>query len=269
MVGGLSGSELVFEFPNGTRALDGVDVEILPGELVCVLGPNGSGKSTLQKLFGGVLQPASGQVTLEGRPLKQLKPTERARRIAAVPQVLAALPDADVNGFVLGGRYPHQRAFGRRLSDDRAAVRRALSEVDAAGWGERRVPSLSGGQAQRVLVARALAQEADFLLFDEPTTALDPEHQVRSFELFRRLVDGGRAALIATHELHLAGCFADRILLMQEGRICAAGTPAEVLLPEVLEPVFGAQLYFGGAPQAGGQGTRPLVVPWPRGEGPR
>jgi iron complex transport system ATP-binding protein len=121
-----------------------------------------------------------------------------------------------------------------------------------------------------VLVARALAQEARILLFDEPTASLDPEHQVLVFELIERLVRDGRAALVATHELNLAGRYADRIVLLDEGRVVQSGPPAAVLRPEVLEPVYGANLLYARAP--GGPGDGPggacaLVVPWPRGRG--
>ena len=264
MVGELRATRLEYAYPNGIQALAGLSLSLAPGELVSVLGPNGSGKSTLQKLMCGLLQPSGGEVQLDARALASYSSGELARRIAAVPQVLSALPDADVRSFVMGGRYPHRSAFGKRRQGDAHAVQTALEEVDAADWGERHLRSLSGGQAQRVLVARALAQEADFLLLDEPTAALDPEHQVRTFELFRRLVEGGRAALVATHELHLASCFSDRILLMSEGRAVAMGSPEEVLRLEVLEPVFGSQLHFGGAPGVHAGAPRPIVVPWPR-----
>ena len=161
--------------------------------------------------------------------------------------------------FVLGGRYPHLGLWGRAREGDRAAVDRALAQADAEGWGERRLGELSGGERQRVLVARALAQEARVLLFDEPTASLDPEHQVRVLELIARLTGEGRAALVATHELSLASRYADRIVLLMNGRLVAAGTPGEVLVPEVLGPVYGPHLLFLPGP-----GTdRKLVVPWP------
>jgi iron complex transport system ATP-binding protein len=262
---------LGFAYPGGERALQDVGLELERGELVCVLGPNGSGKSTLLKVLAGLLRAGSGEVRLEGGPIDALRPRERARRIASVPQVLAALPDADVESFVLGGRYPHLGAWGRARSGDHAAVARALEEADAARWRGRNLGELSGGECQRVLVARALAQEAELLLFDEPTSALDPGHQVRLFELIRSLVAEGRGALVATHELALAGCFADRLLLMDGGRVVAAGTPAQVLTPAHLEPTYGKDLHYGEAPvEPGGEhapmgspARRPLVVPWP------
>jgi iron complex transport system ATP-binding protein len=261
MVNALTASGLVHEYPGARRALNGVDLQLQQGELVCILGPNGSGKSTALKILGGVLAPTRGSVEVEGHPLGDLRPSDRAQRIATVPQMLLALPDLRVESFVLGGRYPYLGLFGRHRSGDRAAIRRALEEVDALEWIGRSLSELSGGEHQRVLIARALAQEAGILLFDEPTASLDPEHQVQVFDLIRRLVEGGRASLVATHELSLASRYADRILLFDGGEIRAQGTPSEVLRPEVLEPAFGGQLVFAPSGDASG---RSLVVPWPR-----
>jgi iron complex transport system ATP-binding protein len=266
MVSALAASGLFHEYPGAHRALDGVDLELERGELVCILGPNGSGKSTALKILGGVLEPTRGRVEVEGRALRDLRPTERAKRIATVPQSLLALPDLRVESFVLGGRYPYLGPFGKHRRGDRAAIRSALAEVDALEWIDRGLNELSGGEHQRVLIARALAQEAGILLFDEPTASLDPEHQVLVFDLIRRLVKGGRASLVATHELSLASRYADRILIFDGGKIRAQGTPDEILRPEVLEPAFGAHLVFASSGDASG---RPLVVPWPQGEEPQ
>ena len=231
MVNAVRGHGIVHDYA-GTpplRALDGVDIELAAGELVCVLGPNGSGKSTLLSILGGVLAPTAGTVELDGRPLASLRAQERARTIASVPQVLRALPELSVETFVLGGRYPHLGLWGRARTGDHEAVRRSLAEADAAGWSGRTLSELSGGECQRVLVARALAQEARILLFDEPTASLDPEHQVLVFDLIERLVRDGRAVAVATHELNLTSRYADRVLLLDEGRVVAGGAPADVL----------------------------------------
>jgi iron complex transport system ATP-binding protein len=262
VVSGLEARGLVFDYPGPRRALDGLDLALVPGDLVCLLGPNGSGKSTCLRLFGGVLRATSGTVELDGRALASLRPRARAGAIALVPQALRALPELEVTAFVLGGRYAHLGLFGRARAEDHAAVRAALAEADAADLAGRRLDELSLGQCQRVLIARALAQEAPILLFDEPTAALDPEHQVRTFALIEELVGRGRSALVATHELNLASRFARRIVVLREGRVCATGTAEEVLRREVLEPVYGRDLFFGKGP--GGTG-RPLVVPWPEG----
>jgi iron complex transport system ATP-binding protein len=256
---------LVFEYPGKQRALAGVELALERGELVCLVGPNGSGKSTLLRLCAGLLAPSAGTVELDGRTVHGLEARERARRLAFVPQALRALPDLDARSFVLGGRYAHQTLWSgilaRETRADREAVERALTEADALDLASRRLDELSLGQFQRVRVARALAQEAPLFLFDEPTAALDPEHQVRLFLLIERLVAAGRTALVVTHELSLASRFAQRCLVLSEGRVAAEGAPAAVFRPEVLTSVFGAHLHYGLA----GAG-RPFVVPWPAGE---
>ncbi len=227
-----------FSYPGGVRALAGVDLIARPGEVLVVLGPNGSGKSTLIKLLAGLLVPGRGEVRWEGAPLHDLSSRERARRIAVVPQSLVAVPEVTVATFVAYGRYPYQGPFRRPVPTDRAAVSRALEEADVADLADRPLPSLSGGQRQRALVARALAQEARLLLVDEPTNALDPEHQLQVFELIAGLADHGRAAVVVTHDLNLASQFATRVVLLDEGRKVADGAVGEVLVRDVLEPVY-------------------------------
>jgi iron complex transport system ATP-binding protein len=251
------------EYPGPIRALAGVDFELAAGELVAVIGPNGAGKSSLLRVLAG-LEPhgVTGEVLLAGRPLASYRARERARALAVVPQTLRALPEVTVETFVTGGRYAYLGPFGHPRPEDRAAVLRALEEADVADLRARLLTDLSGGQRQRVLVARALAQQADVLLFDEPTAALDPEHQVGVLALLSQLVDGGRAAVFATHDLVLAGRHAHRILLLADGRVHAVGAPREVLRREVLEPLFGGCLHYATGPD-GAAGGVPLVVPWP------
>ena len=317
MVSALVARGLAFDHPGVPRVVDGVDLDLAQGELALVIGPNGAGKTTLFGLLGGVLRPARGTVEVLGRPLAGLRPKERARLVAWVPQGLPVVPDVRVSDFVLGGRYPFRTAFGSGhtafgsgrtafgsghtafgsghtafgsghtafgsghtafgsghaaagsdrgggRAGDGEAVRAALAEADVAELGGRRLGELSGGQLQRVLVARALAQEAPLLLCDEPTASLDPEHQVRVLELVAGLVARGRTALVATHDLSLAARYADRIVVLHRGRKLADGPPAEVLRPAVLEPVFGPDLAFLPGPDAGA-GAPPVVLPWPRG----
>ncbi len=262
----LEARSLAAGYARGAPVLRAVELALDPGELVCVLGTNGAGKSCLLKTLGGLLAPLQGEVRVGGRSLAGLAPRARARAIASVPQGLRALPDTDVETFVVGGRYAHMGLFARGAARERALVDAALARADAADCAGRALHELSGGQLQRVLVARALAQEAAVLLFDEPTASLDPEHQVGLWQTVRRLVGEGRAALVATHELNLASRFATRIVLLAAGLVAAQGTPEEVLRPAVLEPVFGPHLLFAREPEPPG---RPLVVPWPRGGPPR
>jgi iron complex transport system ATP-binding protein len=265
---------VVFDYDGPLRALDGVDVALAAGELVAVIGPNGSGKSTLVKVLGGLLPPTSGEVRFEGRLQVGLRPRERARGVAVVPQFLPALPEVRVEDFVLSGRYAHIPRFASATAADRDAVRRALDECDAAELADRAMAELSGGQRQRVLVARALAQEAPVLLIDEPTAGLDPEHQIRILELIASLrglrglrdggsasgATGGRAALFVTHDLNLASQYASRVVLLDGGRVAASGPVEAVLRREVLEPVYGEHLHYGTWPSGAGAG-RPFVLP--------
>ena len=261
-------SDVSLRYP-GTSCdvLADVELTVEAGELLCVLGPNGAGKSSLLRVAGGLV-PAQGKVTFEGRPLRELASRERARAIATVPQGLAPPLDTRVRDFVLAGRYAHVPRFAAERGSDREAVREALERVDSTGWEERLVTELSGGQFQRVLLARALAQEARLLLVDEPTTALDPAHQVIVFELLRRLVDDGASAVVATHDLSLASAFSDRLLLLEGGTVQALGSPREVLVEEHLVATYGRSLFLGSAPVPGRAEERPFVVSWPAAEEP-
>jgi iron complex transport system ATP-binding protein len=262
----LEARDLSFDYPGapeGIRALRGIDLDLERGELAIAIGPNGSGKSTLIKVLAGLLAPTSGRVMLDGRPLSSLSPRERARAIAVVPQFLPALPEVRVEEFVLGGRYARLDRWKRITAGDRRIVDDALSECDAGELAERGMNELSGGQRQRALVARALAQEPRVLLVDEPTNALDPEHQIRTFDLVARLRSGDRSALVVTHDLSLASQYATRLLLLERGAIAAQGDVEHVLRREVLEPVYGANLYFGRWPSEGTRADagRPFVLP--------
>ncbi len=247
-------------------AISQIDASFSAGEIVCLCGPNGSGKSTLLKLAGGVLEPSAGTVRVDGVVLSQLDMGARAKRIASVPQRLEALPETTVESFVLGGRYAHtsflDRALGAVSAKDHARIEEALRDTDALPWRKRLLVELSGGERQRVLVARALAQKAPLLLFDEPTAMLDPAHQIQVFRLIAAAREQGRTALVATHDLNLAGRYADRLLILEGGRIAASGRPHEVLRPEVLHPVYGPDLWIEDA------GGRILVYPWPTDELP-
>jgi iron complex transport system ATP-binding protein len=260
-VSALACTGLEHDYPGPLRAVDGVDLALAEGELVAVIGPNGSGKSTLLRCLAGLLKPSAGSVSLAGRPLAGLDERARARHIAVVPQFLPALHDIAVGDFVLGGRYAHFGRWSGPGPDDRGVVRCALEAADVLDLEQRLMSELSGGQRQRVLVARAIAQEAGVLLVDEPTSSLDPEHQVQVFELIARAVADARAALVVTHDLNLAAQFATRVVLLDAGRVAADGPPAEVVTPAVLNPVYGDSLRFGTLPDGAG-GQRPFAVPW-------
>jgi iron complex transport system ATP-binding protein len=248
---------LEFAYPDQARALRGVDFELGTGELVAVIGPNGSGKSTLLKLLSGVLAADAGTIELEGRALPSISTRVRAALIALVPQFLPALPDVLVEDFVLSGRYTRLSRWKAATLADRGAALEALTACDADALARRGMTELSGGQRQRVLIARAVAQAARFVLVDEPTNALDPEHQIRVFELLLALTGDGRGAVVVTHDLNLASQYASRVVLLDEGRVVATGTAGEVLRRPTLEPVYGSHLFYGEWPDLG----RPFVLP--------
>jgi iron complex transport system ATP-binding protein len=213
-------------------------MEVPDGSLYAVLGPNGSGKSTLMKALLGVVPLRSGQVEIDARPLDAWTRRALARVVGVVPQSESIAFPLTVREMVGMGRYPHLGALAPEGAGDRAAVERALRQCDVAELRDRDVTTLSGGEMQRVRIARALAQEPRALLLDEPTASLDIRHEMAILELLRSWADGGMTILVVTHGLDLAARFADRILLLSRGSVAAEGTPAEVLRARVLEEVY-------------------------------
>lgn len=259
---GLSARGLHFAYgpSDSGAALAGVDLDLGAGELVFVIGPNGAGKSTLLQILCGCLLPSAGEVQIDGQALGALGVLETARRVAVVPQALDGVGDVRVGDFVLGGRYAHIPRFRGPAAADFEAVQGALARTGTTEFAERTMGQLSGGQRQRVLLSRALAQGARTLLLDEPTASLDPRYQAETLELVRGLAGEGFAVALVTHDLAWAGAYASRVICLHQGRVAAAGTPAEVLTAAALEPVYGPHLWFGEAPD----GSGPLVLPWTR-----
>ncbi|MFT7486023.1 MAG: ABC-type cobalamin/Fe3+-siderophores transport system ATPase subunit [Candidatus Paceibacteria bacterium] len=263
MVIQMEGKSLSFSYgESGVRALDGIQLEVHAGEMVAVLGPNGAGKSTLLKLLGGLLRPSAGLAEVEGKDVASWSARERAQRLAMVPQSLTTLPEVTVEAFVGYGRYAHRGVFDGPQRADAIAIADALERADLNELAQRPLAELSGGQRQRALIARALAQEARALLVDEPTNALDPEHQLRVFDLLADLCDQGRSVVVVTHELNLASQYADRALLLHGGKQVALAAVSQVLRAEVLEPVYGSELEYGRLPAGRAGEERPFVLPW-------
>jgi iron complex transport system ATP-binding protein len=223
---------------NRPPALDGVSCRVVERELVAVVGPNGSGKTTLVRALSGLVAAERGSVHVGGRLLTSWSRAEMARMVGVVAQREEILFPLRVEEAVMLGRYAWLGALGTPGPADRAAVDAALDRCDARGLVGRSVDSLSGGEWQRVRLARALAQQPKALVLDEPTAALDVRHEMETLELIRTLVDGGLAGMVITHHLNLAARFADRILLLSEGRVVADGTPGDVLREETLGRVF-------------------------------
>lgn len=260
----LHGVDLTVRYPGAARpALNHVSCDVRPGHLLAVVGPNGSGKSTLLRALLGLTGLESGSVSLKGRPLSTWRRAEIAAVLGVVSQREEILFPLGVEETVLMARYARLGSLAPARAVDRAAVRSALERCDAWSLRERRTETLSGGEWQRVRVARALAQEPQALLLDEPTVALDVRHEMEVFELVRALTDGGLGALVITHHLNLAARYADTLLLLDEGAAVAHGTPGDVLREEVLSAVF--RWPVAVAPWRDGS---PQLIPLRPGEGP-
>jgi iron complex transport system ATP-binding protein len=239
----------------GTPILCGVDLDVAIGEWVTIIGPNGAGKSTLLRAVGGLL-PAEGHVELFGTGTARLKNRQRARIVAMVPQSPVVPPGISVVDYVMLGRTPYISPLGRESLRDIRVVDEVLERLDLATLDDRPLETLSGGERQRVFLARALAQEAPLLMLDEPTAALDIGHQQDVLELVDELRRDRNLTVLATmHELSVAGEYADRLVLLAEGRVAVQGTPAEVLTERLLAEHYGARVRV----VAGEHG--PLVVP--------
>jgi len=226
----------------GKQVVDDVGLEVGSGEWVTLIGPNGAGKSTLLRAIAGLV-PFDGAIMLDGEPLERLRRRDVARRLAFVPQSPLLPPDMEVREYVLLGRTPHIGPFGSESRRDVAAARRALERLELGSFAERRLHTLSGGEQQRVVLARALAQEAPLLLLDEPTTALDIGRQQQALELVAELrAQGPLTVLSAMHELTLALQYAERLALLSEGRLVAAGAPPDIATESLLAEHYGADV---------------------------
>jgi len=235
--------------------LTGVSASITAGSVTGLLGPNGAGKSTLLRLIGGLAVPQGGSVSLDGVPIGSLRRREVARRIALLEQNTAPSVDLSVEDVVLLGRIPHRTGMlgGFGGEQDRTVAAESLAAVGASELIGRRWHTLSGGQQQRVQIARALAQRPSVLLLDEPTNHLDVRAQL---SLLGQVGGLGITAIMALHDLNLAAAFCDHLLLLQGGKLVAAGTPATVLVPEIISAVYGVDCDIVEHPRDG----HPVIV---------
>jgi iron complex transport system ATP-binding protein len=237
-----------------------VALSVGAGEFVAVIGPNGAGKTSLMKAVAGLV-PAKGEIAIGGTALGALSLAERARRIAYLPQGHVFHWPLAVADIVALGRLP--RGAGADLSEaDLAAVNAAMAATGTGEYAARRVTTLSGGERARVAVARVLATEAPLILADEPTASLDPRYQIVVTDILRRHASGGGAVVAVLHDLGLAARAADRLVVLDKGRIVADGPPREVLTPERLADTFGVSAEIVDI-----HGT-PAVVPWKLSEPP-
>lgn len=238
--------------------LQDIDMEVQAGELVAVIGPNGAGKSSLLKAVSGFLPATAGKVLVDGKQVNRLDAATRARMLSVVPQAHSLPSDFQVFQTVLLGRTPYLGWLGQAGAKDYALVEKAMMQTDTLHLGDRLMGELSGGEQQRVLLARALAQAAPVMLLDEPTNHLDIRHQTEFLTLMRRLAkENGLTVLAALHDLNLTALYADRVAILSRGWLKALGTPEQVFTDEILSDVYGTSLRVVSHPELG----LPLVLP--------
>lgn len=240
------------------RALDGVSLHAKPSNITAVVGPNGSGKSTLVRALLRRAPLESGSIHLDDLDVARLDSMALARRVAVVPQREEPVMPLEVREFVALGRFPHRGAFGALSAVDHEAVEQAMTRAGIDDCAGRRTDTLSGGEWQRARIARALAQDTDVLVLDEPTTFLDIAHEMAVFELVDTLAREGRTVLLVSHQLNLVARFAAHIVLLDRGRVAAAGHVEEVMRGEVLERVYEWPLVVTRDPAVGAPALLPL-----------
>jgi len=241
----------------GRLVLEDLSMGLEPGQVTAIVGPNGVGKSTMIKVASGALRPQHGRVMINGYDVADLEPAQRARHLAVVPQATRVPPVFTAEQVVLMGRTPYLGWLDREGPTDRALAAEAMARTGTADLAERPMGELSGGEQQRVLVARALAQSAKVLLLDEPTAHLDLRHQDATLKLVRSLAqDSGLAVLIALHDLNLVARFSDRVALLSDGGVKKMGSAREVLTPEALAAAYGLEIHVMDHPIHG----TPLVL---------
>jgi iron complex transport system ATP-binding protein len=237
-----------------TPILENVCMELAPSEILGIVGPNGAGKSTLLRCIDRILKPQRGSILLDGQEIKEMSRMEIARRMGYVPQTSTRVFPATVFDTVLMGRRPH---LGWRSSEkDVEKVLDVLKLLGIVEFALRDFNEISGGQQQKVLIARALAQEADILLLDEPTSNLDIRHQLEAMDIIKKLVtEKGISAITAIHDLNLASRYSDRVIMLNGGSIFDAGNPSSVLTPENIKQVYGVEAVVRN------ESGRPYIVP--------
>jgi iron complex transport system ATP-binding protein len=219
--------------------LEDVSFEVLPGEILALIGPNGAGKSTLIRAASGVVPTVSGQVSVNGRDLTGLSHSQRAKILAVVPQARQLGGAFSVKQAVMMGRTPYLNWLGQEGEADKAAVHLALEQTCLDTFADRQIAKLSGGEQQRVLLARALAQETPVMLLDEPTNHLDLQHQTNLLSLVKNLAKQKQlAVLMALHDLNLVSFYADKVALIVNGKLRALGSPAEVIRAEYISAAY-------------------------------
>jgi len=241
-----------------TEILHEVSMTVARGEFLSVIGPNGAGKSTLLRCLDGILEPSTGRVLIDRRPIADFSRRELARTVSYVPQPDAGPLDYSVRSFVEMGRFPHISAWAALTDADAEAVADAMELTEVDGFADRTMSSLSGGERQRASIAAALAQGGSILLLDEPTSFLDYRHQVQILDLLDRLhCDQGLTVVAVTHDLNSTVASSDSVLALKEGRVAATGKPADLLDSDALAAIYETDFRL----IAGGHRGLPLVLP--------
>jgi iron complex transport system ATP-binding protein len=253
--------EVSVRYPRTDRpALDHVSLIARRGDITAIVGPNGSGKSTLVRALLGRVPLTHGEILVNGEAVNAQSRREVATRVAAVTQREESLFPLTVRDYVALGRYPHLGMWRAVSAVDRAAIERALALTETTGFIERTLHELSGGEWQRVRLARALAQGGEAIVLDEPTTFLDVGHEMAIFELLGNLTREGQAVLLVSHQLNLVARFAAHMVLLHEGRVTAHGTPDDVMQGSILERVYQWPLVVTRDPAIGSPALVPLRV---------
>ena len=257
---------LVVQYPRRERpALDGVSFEAVRGRITAVVGPNGSGKSTLVRALVGRAPLRAGAIIVDGLDVAESTRRSLATRVAVVTQREEQAFPLDGRQYVSLGRYPHLGVWRAGTAVDRSAVERAMELTDTVAFADRHITELSGGEWQRLRLARAIAQGGDAIVLDEPTTFLDVGHEMAMFELLSALAGAGQAVLLMSHQLNLVARFANYMVLLHEGRVAAVGGPSDVMQGAILEQVYQWPLVIARDPAVGAPMLIPLRVR-PRGE---
>ena len=248
----LQAADITFAYRPDEPVLRGVSLSATSGRFTCLLGPNGSGKTTLLRCLMGQLAPSSGAIVLGGRPLRNYRPRELARVLAYVPQQPASSLAFSAGEIVLTGRYAHTGPLGLAGPGDLAVAREAMKMTDTLGFAARTLEELSGGEAQRVMIARALAQQPSVILLDEPTSHLDIRHQLNIYRMMRRLAhDWPMVVVCVSHDVNVAARLADELVLMRRGAVVASGTPAEVIRQDLLSQTYDVPVDLIATPDGG------------------
>lgn len=230
---------IAFSYSGNQEVLRGVSLTASKGQLTCLLGPNGSGKTTLLRCLLGLLSPQRGQILLDGRLVSEYSTRKLAQKVAYVPQFPQSAFAFTARELVLMGRYSHTGLLGIAGKKDLDIVREAMKMTDTDTYAQRTLSELSGGEAQRVMIARALAQQPQVMLLDEPTSHLDIRNQLMIYRMMRRLAhDWGMTVICVSHEVNMAARFADQLVLMRKGEILAHGSSREVINEAILREVY-------------------------------